>query len=73
MKNLPSVPLVFRKMEYLSYIISHEGFKVDPNKIKSMVEWPIPKTLKNIRRLLGLMSYYPFSILLLELLFDHCP
>jgi hypothetical protein len=42
----------------LGYIVSHEGVKVDRNKIKAMMEWPIPKTLKNLRGFLGLTSYY---------------
>jgi hypothetical protein len=35
-----------QEVEYLGHIVSHEGVKVDPNKIKAMREWPIPKTLK---------------------------
>ena len=37
-----------KEVEYLGHIVSHEGVKVDPNKIKSMVDWWIPKTLKNL-------------------------
>ena len=45
-------------MEYLGHIVSHESVKVDPNKIKPMMEWLIHKTLKNIRGFLGLTGYY---------------
>jgi hypothetical protein len=38
-----------KEVEYLDHIVSHEGFKVDPNKIKAMRDWSIPKTLKNLR------------------------
>ena len=42
----------------MGHIVSHEGVKVDPNKIKAMMDWLIPKTLKNLRGLLGLTGYY---------------
>ena len=45
-------------VEYLGHIVSHEGDKVGSNKIISMMDWPIPKTLKNIRGFLGLTGYY---------------
>jgi hypothetical protein len=45
-------------VEYLGYIVSHKGVKVDSNKSKAMMERPIPKTLKNIRGFLVLMGYY---------------
>jgi hypothetical protein len=47
-----------KEVEYLGHIVSHEGFKVYPNKIKAMMDRPIPKTLKNLRGFLGLTSYY---------------
>ena len=47
-----------KKVEYLGHIVSHERVKVDPNKIKAMMDWPIPKTLNNFRGFLGLIVYY---------------
>jgi hypothetical protein len=47
-----------QEVEYLGHIVYHEGGKVHPKKIKVMMEWSIPKTLKNIRGLLGLAGYY---------------
>jgi hypothetical protein len=47
-----------KEVEYFGHIVSHEGAKVDPNKIKAMMDWPIPKTLKNLRGCLCLTGYY---------------
>ena len=47
-----------QEVEYLGYIVSHEGAKVDPNKIKAIKEWKVPTTIKQMRRFLGLTGYY---------------
>ena len=41
----------------MGHIVSHEGVKVDPNNIKAMMDWSIPKTLKNLRGFLDLTGY----------------
>ena len=35
-------------VEYLGHIVSHEGVKVDPNKFKSIKEWKVPTTIKQL-------------------------
>jgi hypothetical protein len=47
-----------KEVEYLGHIVSHENFKANPNNIKAMMDWSIPKTLKNLKGILGLTDYY---------------
>ena len=46
------------EVEYLGHIAPHKGFKVDPRKIKSIKEWKIPTTEKNLQEFLKLIGYY---------------
>jgi hypothetical protein len=46
------------EVEYLGHIVSYEGFKIDPKKIKAMMDWLIPKTLNNLIGFFGLIGYY---------------
>ena len=42
----------------MGHIVSHDGVKVDPNKIESIKEWKVPKTIKQLRGFLRLTRYY---------------
>jgi hypothetical protein len=42
----------------LHHVISKEGVVVDSNKIRSIMEWPTPKDISDIRSFMGLVGYY---------------
>jgi chemotaxis signal transduction protein len=37
------------EVEYLGHIISKEGFKVDLNKIKEIMDWTKPNNISKLR------------------------
>jgi hypothetical protein len=50
----------FKKTEikYLGVIISHNSMKMDPVKIKGVMEWPEPSTVKQVQAFLGFTNFY---------------
>ncbi|KAG1465265.1 hypothetical protein G6F56_004924 [Rhizopus delemar] len=45
-------------LKFLGYIVTKEGIQTDPAKIEKIQNYPVPKTLTQIRGFLGLASYY---------------
>jgi len=43
---------------YSGHLISFEGVAVDPTKIQSVQNWPMPTSPKGVRGFLGLAGYY---------------
>ena len=59
LKLKPSKCHILKKcVHYLGHIVSADGVKVDDDKIKCVVEWPTPVNLEELRRFLGIASYY---------------
>ena len=46
------------EVEYLGHIVSDKGIRPDPKKISAIVNYPRPKTVRDIRAFLGLVGYY---------------
>lgn len=42
----------------MGHIIGDGKIQPDPEKVKAVMEYPIPKTKKDVRAFLGLVSYY---------------
>jgi hypothetical protein len=46
------------EVEYLGYIITREGVKPDPKKIKAIIDLERPRDKKQVRQFLGMVQYY---------------
>jgi hypothetical protein len=47
-----------KETEFLGFIISTEGVKMNPKKIQTVQEWPKPNTVKDVQSFLGFANYY---------------
>ena len=62
MLNLKNVNLTLQKSLFLGYILSKDGLKVDPEKVKAILDWPVPSNVKEIQSFIGLCNYYRIFI-----------
>jgi len=56
--NLKKCLFMKKELVYLGFFISAEGLKMDPEKIKAIMEWPSPKSIFEVRSFHGLASFY---------------
>lgn len=47
-----------RKVEYLGFVITPNGVEMDPKKVESVVGWPTPTTVRQIRGFMGFANFY---------------
>src|SRR5882672_12240501 len=45
-------------VEFLGYIVSSKGLKMDNNKINAIKDWPIPQNIKDIQTFIGFTNFY---------------
>ena len=50
--------LFAKQVSFLGHRVSEEGISTDPEKVKSIRDWPQPRNVKELRSFLGLASYY---------------
>ena len=47
-----------QEVAFLGHIITTEGVKVDPKKVKAVSDWKQPTNMMEVRSFLGLVVYY---------------
>ncbi|MBW0581204.1 hypothetical protein O181_120919 [Austropuccinia psidii MF-1] len=45
-------------VEYLGYVVSSEGLKMDQAKVQKILNWPAPRNLKALQSFLGFANFY---------------
>ncbi len=45
-------------VEYLGYILSLEGLRMSEDKVKAILDWPVPWKVKDIQSFLGFANFY---------------
>ncbi|SPC66394.1 related to pol protein [Ustilago sp. UG-2017b] len=47
-----------KTVEFLGYIIKPTGIEMDPGKVCTVKEWPMPESIHDIQRFLGFANFY---------------
>lgn len=45
-------------LSYLGFVVDQYGLRTDPKKVESILETPIPTTTTEVRRLIGILTWY---------------
>ena len=47
-----------REVEFLGVVISPKGVEMQKEKVKGVLNWPAPRSVKEVQKFLGLANYY---------------
>jgi len=47
-----------REVDFLKVVIGLERIKIKKEKVKAVLNWLVPKSVKNVQKFLGLANYY---------------
>ena len=55
--NRDKLELRMEKISFMGHIISREGLKTDPEKVRAITDFPTPASVEELRRFLGMVNY----------------
>ena len=47
-----------RQVEFLGFVLSPEGIRMDTNKVKTIQDWPTPQRVKDVQVFIGFANFY---------------
>ena len=47
-----------RQVQFLGSVVSGDGIRPDPSKVRAVAQWPVPRNLTEVRAFVALASYY---------------
>ena len=56
--NLKKCSFLTPRVIFLGFVVTPDGVSADPEKIKSIVEWPVPKSIHDVHSFHGLITFY---------------
>ena len=56
--NMEKTDWIKKEVKFLGHLISDQGVTVPPEFLQIIKDWPLPKTLKDLRSFLGKCNYY---------------
>lgn len=56
--NVKKSHFCFKSLRYLGYIVGGGELRTDPDKVKSVAQFPVPTSRKQVRRFLGMTGWY---------------
>ena len=56
--NLEKCTFCTNRVSFLGYVVTPQGIEVDQAKVEAIYSWPIPTTVTQVRRFLGLAGFY---------------
>ena len=51
-----------REVGFLGVIIGEDGVRMEKEKVQGVIEWPVPKSVRDIQEFLGLANYYRWFV-----------
>ena len=51
-----------REVRFLEVIIEEDGVRIEKEKVQGVIEWPVPRNVKDVQKFLGLANYYRWFV-----------